>query len=432
MMRRVLALAVALALPAAAQLSPADIEAARVQGAKAGWTFTVGRTSATQQSLDALCGLVAPKDWHLDATFQSFGEKAVLPAAFDWRPYCPPVRSQGACGSCWAFGTVGVLECLIGIKDGLTVDLSEQWLVSCNTEEEVPELLGEGEGGGTWGCNGGWFAHDYHAWKGDPCGGFGAVRETAFPYEAEDLPCDCPYPHVYTIDSWAYVEGADSMPSADALKQAIFTYGPVSVAVSVGEEFGMYTGGVFNVDITGEEVNHAVVLVGWDDSLGEKGAWILRNSWGGNWGYSGYMYIAYGCSQVGYGACFATYSGTGSTAPPVIISPPVGGWVEEDKSLRLRVEASGVGQLHYQWRRDDDPVGDDADTYTITQVQFDDAGLYSCEVSDMRGTTTTDPVLIEVLPDEAVSALLLPTLLLLALALGGLSAISMRRRSVVG
>ncbi|MBN1661498.1 MAG: protease inhibitor I42 family protein, partial [Anaerolineae bacterium] len=76
-----------------------------------------------------------------------------VPAAYNWcdQGECAPVRDQGQCGSCWAFGTVGPLESAILIQDDVSRDLAEQYLVSCNTDG--------------WGCDGGWWAHDYHEWK---------------------------------------------------------------------------------------------------------------------------------------------------------------------------------------------------------------------------------------------------------------------------
>jgi putative hemolysin len=88
-----------------------------------------------------------------------------LPSYLNWCDLggCTSIKSQGSCGSCWAFGTVVPLESAILIKDGVEVDLSEQWLVSCNSDG--------------WSCSGGWFAHNYHQWKTDPCGDSGAVLE---------------------------------------------------------------------------------------------------------------------------------------------------------------------------------------------------------------------------------------------------------------
>ncbi|MFC1572717.1 C1 family peptidase [Candidatus Eisenbacteria bacterium] len=217
-----------------------------------------------------------------------------LPSTFDWRDLngCTSIKNQGSCGSCWAFGTVGPLECNILIKDGIEVDLSEQWLVSCNSDG--------------WDCGGGYFAHDYHQWKTDPCGDSGALREVEFRYAADDLPCDCPYEHSYWVESWAYIGGSSSIPPVDEIKQAILNYGPVSVAVRASDAFSDYTDGVFDQD---EDLscNHAVVLVGWDDAQGTEGVWFLRNSWGPGWGEDGYMRIEYGICRVGTGACWVEY-----------------------------------------------------------------------------------------------------------------------------
>ena len=267
-----------------------------------GWTFEVGENGATQYSLDQLCGTVEPPDWREKATFDPMTsvEKQTIPTAFDWRDYdgCTPIRNQGGCGSCWAFATVGALECAIKIREGVSVDLSEQWLVSCNTSN--------------WGCDGGWYAHAYHGWVGDRCGGTGAVLEADCPYRAADGGCACPYNHCYTLHNWAYIGSSSGVPSVEEMKLAILEYGPISVSLHVNNSFQAYRGGVFN-NCTDGDIDHSVVLVGWDDTQGESGVWILRNSWGTWWGESGYMRIAYKCCQVGYAACYVDYR-------PVVVS----------------------------------------------------------------------------------------------------------------
>jgi C1A family cysteine protease len=276
-------------------ITDADITALQDQGRKEGWTFTVGKNPATERSLSQLCGLVEPADWWVGASFDPCIPTSVLPSSFDWRDLggCTPVKDQDGCGSCWAFGTLAPLECNILIKDHQVVDLSEQWLVSCNQNG--------------WGCNGGWWAHSYFQWKMDPFNGTGAVLEDEFPYVASDVSCDGPYHHPYTIDSWHYVGYSQGVTKIDAIKQAIMTYGPVSVSCAVTEAFGAYSGGVFNADDPDAEINHAVALVGWDDSQGANGVWILRNSWGSWWGEEGYMRIEYGACKVGYSACYVDY-----------------------------------------------------------------------------------------------------------------------------
>ncbi len=299
-------------VPAAmAQLDESALESLQMEAQTENWSFTVGRNPATYRSLDTLCELQAPEDWQAGARvnplMQAPSGLVVLPASFDWREQgmCTPVRNQGGCGSCWAFATVGVMESAILIDSGVSQDLSEQYLVNCNRSN--------------YSCNGGWWAHSYHHNTAGLSGGIGAVLESAKPYIAKNVACGGPFVHPYVLNDWYYVDGSVAIPSTDAIKQAIYTYGPVSVAVYVNYAFQAYTSGVFNGCAAGT-INHAVVLVGWND---EDQAWIMRNSWGPNWGESGYMRIAYGCSKIGYGACYVDY-GTGEAEGAVITSPANG------------------------------------------------------------------------------------------------------------
>lgn len=276
-------------------VSDTDITRLQEQRGTEGWTFTVGKNPATNYSLSQLCGLVVPENWWVGASFDPCVPTGVLPSSFDWRELggCTPIKDQDGCGSCWAFGTVAPLECNILIKEKKEVDLSEQWLVSCNQNN--------------WGCDGGWWAHDYHQWRMDRFNGTGAVLEEDFPYVASDVPCNGPYEHPYVMDSWKFIGFHQGITEVEAIKQAIMTYGPVSVGCAVTQAFGAYTGGVFNADDPNATINHAVALVGWDDAQGDEGVWFLRNSWGPWWGEDGYMRIEYGVCKVGYGASYVVY-----------------------------------------------------------------------------------------------------------------------------
>lgn len=241
------------------------------------------------------------------------GNSTNVPAAFSWCTNtpngCTPVKDQGSCGSCWTFGTVGPFECNIKIKNAVTKDLAEQYLLRCNNEG--------------WGCSGGWWAHDYHVSKYvAPETAAGAVYEAAMPYTGTDGSCTgAPHVHNEKLTSWAYVGTQSGVPPTADIKNAIYNYGPVSVAVYVGSAFQAYTGGVFQTNEAGSP-NHAVVLVGWDDTA--PGYWIMRNSWGPSWGESGYMRIKYGTSQIGYAASYVVYGGGTVTPSP---TPGSGGTI---------------------------------------------------------------------------------------------------------
>lgn len=262
------------------------------------------------QSKGAFRGVYNPASAPVEESVPSEEQSAplALPSSFNWcdQGGCTPIKDQGSCGSCWAFGTVGPFESLIKLKDGVTRDLSEQYLVSCNEEG--------------WGCDGGWWAHMYHKDKvpsGEPEAG--AVWESDFPYVAYDAPCNPPHPHHEKLDDWGYVDGQqNTVPSVSTLKQAIYDYGPLSVAVCVNSAFQNYSGGIFTGPSC-SDINHAVVLTGWDDS---GGYWYMRNSWGTGWGESGYMRIKWGVSDIGYNATYLVYGGAGPTPTPTITPTP--------------------------------------------------------------------------------------------------------------
>ncbi len=205
---------------------------------------------------------------------------------------CTPIKNQ-KCGDCWAHATTGALEQAIKQHDGIVENLSEQYLISCNSNG--------------WSCAGGWYAHSYH-WNtyiaGEPEAG--AVWESQFPEAGYNGVCNPPHGHREQISSWAYVD----VSAVDNIKQAIYTYGAVTTVLCAGSLFGAYSGGVFSTSevcldpLGNPSINHAVVLVGWDDSLG---VWHLRNSWGAGWG-EGYARIVWGTSLVGDRAAYIVYN----------------------------------------------------------------------------------------------------------------------------
>lgn len=250
--------------------------------------FTVGLNPAMQYRIEELCTLnpdmVSAEDYlyedgeYIDLNNDNLNRVEALPTYY--MGYYTPVRNQGNCGSCWAFGIVGVLESVVKKSTGSNVDYSEEYLLDCNTYG--------------YSCSGGYFsAHNNHM---SP---YGARSESCYPYVGSKGTCyssSCSY--VKRISSWYYVGSSSSVPTTTAIKTAIQSKGAVAAAVYVDSYWQAYTGGTFTRNASGSP-NHAILLVGWDDS---RGAWRLKNSWGTGWGESGFMWIAYGSQKVGYGA----------------------------------------------------------------------------------------------------------------------------------
>ncbi|MCU0612425.1 MAG: hypothetical protein MUE60_11630 [Candidatus Eisenbacteria bacterium] len=199
-----------------------------------------------------------------------------LPPAWDWRNadgenFVTPIRDQAQCGSCWAFGAVAAMESRMALDAFVpnpTVDLSEQYLVSCSPGS----------------CNGYSISGTCEFLENT-----GTITEGCMGYEATDnVACGdhCPFADMETVrvQDWGWIG-----PNRDAIKTAVLN-GPVYVAFIVYSDFQAYNGGVYEHVWGGEEGGHAVAIVGWDDALE---CWICKNSWG-DWGEGGYFRIKYG------------------------------------------------------------------------------------------------------------------------------------------
>ncbi len=229
-----------------------------------------------------------------------------LPSSFDLRnengkSYIGPVRDQGDCGSCYGFAAAAAAEGVYNVStnniDGDCADFSESYIIW--------SLGGMSEyGSHFYGCDGA----DYGYYELQALVDIGIIRDSEFPYTVNE-------PEAYTatenqlvsFDSWHRISCSDT----DAIKTAIITYGPVDAAVEITSAFMAYESGIYEdtndicsgVPCYYTQTDHAVALVGWDDNNGE-GYWILRNSWGQNWGENGYMRIRYDSAAV---SCAVAY-----------------------------------------------------------------------------------------------------------------------------
>ncbi|KAK7263716.1 hypothetical protein RJT34_31310 [Clitoria ternatea] len=208
-----------------------------------------------------------------------YHEQGDLPESKDWRKegVVTDVKDQGSCGSCWAFSAVAAVEGINKIKSGELVSLSEQELVDCDV------------GNGNQGCSGGLMETAFAFIEKN--GGLTTTED--YPYEGVDGTCNKVKAGHHVVN----ISGYEKVPANDEvmLKAAVANQ-PVSVAIDAGGyAFQLYSQGVFS-GICGRQLNHGVAIVGYGEKNGDQ-YWIVKNSWGADWGESGYIRMKRGATN---------------------------------------------------------------------------------------------------------------------------------------
>ena len=198
------------------------------------------------------------------------------PVSFDLRTggYVTSVKDQSSCGSCWSFATYGSLESSILMDGGSVEDFSENHLKNYHGFDIDP-------------CDGGLhsFSQAYLT------RGSGPVDESDDPYHPyDDRPSPGGAPQYYVRESLHLDTDAE-------IKDALTVHGALYTALYWDDAYFQAADATYYYDGTATSGNHAVTLVGWDDSkvtaASSPGAWLTRNSWGSSFGDDGYFWISY-------------------------------------------------------------------------------------------------------------------------------------------
>jgi len=215
-------------------------------------------------------------------------------AHFDWSMFgkVTPVKNQASCGSCWTFSTAACLESATAIHKHKPFHhsfytLAEQQLVDC------------AQNFNNNGCNGGLpsQAFEYIKYSG------GLQDEWDYKYTAKDGECK------FNKDkAVAFVKDVVNITAGNEveLADAVLYKNPVSVAFDVVDDFMHYKSGVYssaNCGDTPAMVNHAVLAVGLGTDVDGVDYWIVKNSWGTQWGSDGYFMIERGSNMCGISDC---------------------------------------------------------------------------------------------------------------------------------
>jgi C1A family cysteine protease len=277
-------------------MKPVDLEEVSTSLASLGNPWVSGTTSMTiltEENRRIRLGVPLPSDQEVDRIVSAASQLATAgaalsassvgaPAAFDSRNvgganYTTPVKDQGSCGSCVAFGTAATMETTAAFMRGspdFDPDLSEAHLFYVHGASD----------GAT--CATGWLPSRAFTF----CQNIGITFEDYFPYTPGNtggatLNPDWPN-RLARVTSYKALTGNPA-----AIKDHISTHGAVSACFVVYQDFFSYKTGVYH-HVTGTVAGgHCVSLVGYDDA---SGSWIAKNSWSTGWGDAGFFRIGYG------------------------------------------------------------------------------------------------------------------------------------------
>ena len=205
-------------------------------------------------------------------------DAAPIVSSFDWRSKgaVTPVYNQGQCGSCWAFSVTEAVESKWFLAGNQLTQLSVQQVVSCDPLDE--------------GCSGGlpYLAYNYIASAG------GLEGYSAYPYvSGNGTTGQCKFNSadvVAKISSFCYPTKTNN---ETAMASYLQTTAPYSVCVDAST-WQFYRAGIIKAATCGDEIDHCVMVTGFGTASDGTPYWMVRNSWGTDWGQQGYLQVERG------------------------------------------------------------------------------------------------------------------------------------------
>ncbi|TDH74220.1 hypothetical protein CCR75_001457 [Bremia lactucae] len=243
-------------------------------------------------------------------------DEVKVPIALDWTTkdggkYMTPIKNQGTCGSCWAFAGVAAVESRYAIENQVRASaLSVEQVLSCSGAlDHIQSKYDDNMTSSSDGCLGGMAFLTYAFMERVKPHGIACERDYSYAMATNEsnLQCLAVFGAKVVVSWTANVSDYQVVASNEnALLQAV-THGPVTATLDAsGKGFRHYGGGIYDaMDCVndGNEVNHAVVIVGFGETESGDKYWILRNTWGTMWGENGYMRIARGTKVGPVGPC---------------------------------------------------------------------------------------------------------------------------------
>ena len=253
-----------------------------------------------------------------------------IPTKYDLRSvggksYVTSVKNQNPYGTCWAHASIGAMESNYLVQGGSELNLSEMhlaWFTYINTVSKDYAFENH-----TWNSTSGQVqasASESRATILDHGGNAffpaalygrldGPVLEDEMKYP--NAPSSTAVPgdytrvlrlrEIYHLGFNTYEDNVNESPAQrDIVKQRIMDSGAVFANYYENSSTGLASDKVsyYAGKNKTPTPNHAVLLIGWDDSYsrskfknnpGMDGAWLVKNSWGTSFGDNGYFWISY-------------------------------------------------------------------------------------------------------------------------------------------